>query len=137
MDEQQAGNAARQFVDALHRIEEGDANAVEAITALFTEDARLSNSILVRSGSELRGRQEIEHFWREYVSTFGQVHSDFHDITASDHSAGLFWHSSGSDASGKPVEYEGVTLLSFDDQGRIQRFKGYFDPRQATLSARH
>jgi hypothetical protein len=137
MNQEQTRNAAQQFISQLHRLEDGDTSAVDALAGLFAENAALSNSILEQQGRELVGRADIAGFWREYRSSFGQVHSDFGDVTASDHSAGLFWHSSATGPNGQPVEYDGVTLLTFDDSGQIQRMRGYFDRDKVRLLARH
>lgn len=134
MDQEQVKAAAARFIDALHKVEQGDAQAADSIASLFSEDAELTNVILDSDGGGFSGRDAIADFWREYRQTFGRIHSEFQDVTASDRAAGLFWHSSGTDAEGKPLEYDGVTLLNFDAQGRICRFKGYFDPRQLTVS---
>lgn len=134
MDQEQVRAAAQQFIDVLHKVEQGETRAVDDIAGMFSENAELSNVILDSDGGALSGRDAIADFWREYTRTFGRIHSEFQDVTASDHAAGLFWHSSGTDGDGKPLEYDGVTLLSFDEQGKIRRFMGYFDPRRVTVS---
>lgn len=130
MDQQQVRSMADNFIARLHSVEQGDAAGVDTIVDMFAEDAELSNPVVERNGRRCKGRADIERFWREYRTVFRDIHSDFIDVTASDHSAGLFWRSSGTDAGGKPLEYEGVSLLVFDENGKISRFKGYFDSRQ-------
>ncbi|GIZ51369.1 nuclear transport factor 2 family protein [Noviherbaspirillum aridicola] len=127
MDQQQIKSMADDFIHRLHRVEEGDPQAVDILVEMFAEDAELSNPVAERNGRAYRGRDAVERFWREYRHLFREVHSEFVDVTAGDHSAGLFWRSNGVDASGARLEYEGVSLLVFDDQGKIRRFRGYFD----------
>lgn len=133
MDQQQVNSIAQQFIAELHAIEEGDANGIERIVEMFADDARLSNPIIERDGNERSGREQIADFWRNYCTSFKEIHSDFFEVTASDHSAGLFWRSTGTDANGQPLTYEGVSLLTLDDAGKIQEFKGFFDSRQVTI----
>lgn len=135
MDQQQVKNIAEHFISALHRVEEGDADGVDHLVDLFSDNAELTNPIIAREGERRMGHDEIAAFWHEYRSTLGDMHSEFFDVTASDHSAGLFWRTTGTNAAGQPLEYEGVSLLMLDDTGKIAAFKGYFDSRQLTFPA--
>ena len=132
MDNRQVAQLADRFIGELHRLEQGDAQGVETLADLFADDAELTNSIIEADEAKSRryGREEIAQFWREYGESFQGVHSDFFDVTANDHSAGLFWRSRGNDVSGQSLEYEGVSLLVFDDAGKIKQFKGYFNQAQ-------
>lgn len=127
MDQQQIKGMADDFIHRLHKVEQGDPESVETLVDLFADDAELSNPVAERNGRAYRGREAVERFWREYRGLFREVHSEFVDVTAGDHSAGLFWRSRGVDATGARLEYDGVSLLEFDDQGKIRRFRGYFD----------
>jgi ketosteroid isomerase-like protein len=129
MDNHQIKSLADRFIDQLHSLEKGNLASAEALADLFADNAELTNSIIESDSkkSQRRGRQDIAQFWREYSESFQNIRSEFIDITASDHSAGLFWQSKGNDANGKPLDYEGVSLLEYNQDGKIQRFKGYFD----------
>ena len=127
MDQQTARHTAEHFINALHSIENGDREGIGRIVALFADDAQLSNPIIQRDGAPRTGRDEIATFWENYRTTFKNIHSEFFDVTASERAAGLFWHSTGTHLTGSPIDYEGVSLLEFDDAGKIARFKGYFD----------
>jgi ketosteroid isomerase-like protein len=135
MDQQQVKGIADRFITELHCIEDGDAAGVDRIVDMFADNAELSNPIIEREGSSRNGRNQIAEFWREYRTTFKNIHSEFFDVTASDHSAGLFWRSTGTSATGQPLTYEGVSLLVLDEAGKIARFKGYFDSRQTTMES--
>lgn len=132
MDQQQVRGIAERFITALHSIEEGEATGIDRVVDMFADDAELANPIMERESSRRTGRDQIADFWREYSTTFKDIHSEFFDITASDHSAGLFWRSTGTNASGGPLEYEGVSLLELDEEGKIARFKAFFDSRQVS-----
>jgi ketosteroid isomerase-like protein len=137
MNLEQTALVAQQFISQLHRLEEGDRAAADGLASLFADNAALSNPILEQQGRQRSGRADIAGFWREYRSSFSSMRSDFAEVTASDHSAGLFWHSSGTGPDGQRIEYDGVTLLTFDDSGKIMRMRGYFDPDKVRLMARH
>ncbi len=132
MDDHQVRTLANRFIGQLHRLEQGDIDDANALADLFAEDAQLTNSIIEANGSKLRrgGKDEIIQFWREYRESFQSIRSEFMDITASDHSAGLFWTSEGNDADGQALHYEGVSHLTFDETGKIRNFKAYFNPAQ-------
>lgn len=132
MDQQQIRQVAERFIAALHRVEEGDGSDVDGLVEMFADDAELTNSIIERDGARPRrsGRDEIQRFWQDYRHTFRELRSEFTDVTVSDRSAGLFWRTTGADAGGRPLEYEGVSLLTLNDDGKIRQFKGYFDGAQ-------
>lgn len=135
MNPQIIRDAAQRFIGRLDRLEQGEPGAADELTALFADDAHLSNPIIEREGGERVGRDAIAAFWQAYRGNFGDIHSEFLDITAGEQSAGLFWRSEGAGRDGQPLAYEGVTLLQFDEGGRITRFKGYFDPDRVRLKA--
>lgn len=135
MELQQVKSIADRFITELHRIEDGDAAGVDRIVAMFADDAELTNPLIERGGGSRSGRDQIAKFWREYYSSFQNIQSEFFDVTASDHSVGLFWRSAGTNPTGQPLEYEGVSLLELDESGKITRFKGFFDSRQIAVPA--
>lgn len=130
MDRQQIEAQAQAFIDALHTLEEGDEHATDAIVGLFSEEARLINAALKLSHQERRGRDGAQEFWREYRRTFGTARSEFSNVTVSDDAAGLFWTTKGTGSDQQPIEYDGASLLHFDDQGKIVLFRGYYDTRE-------
>lgn len=126
----QSRTQAQQFIDALHALEQGDREDADSLAALFADDARLTNAALKLTGEERRGREAILHFWSEYKRTVGMAYSEFHQVTASDGAAGLFWTTKGTGPDGQAIQYDGSTLLVFDTSGKISAFEGYYDTRQ-------
>ncbi|MEN9936289.1 MAG: hypothetical protein RLZZ387_2868 [Chloroflexota bacterium] len=135
MDRERIEGLARRFIDTLHALEDGDEGGVEAITALFAGEAKLTNPALQLQGDERGGREGVRAFWDNYRRTLGGARSKFHHVLTDERAAGLFWTTSGSYPDGAPLEYDGVSLLEFDDQDRIVRFQGYFDTRQLSREA--
>ena len=124
---------AQQFIDALHSLETGGDEHVQDIAEMFAEDTTLCNSALDLRGTEVNGKNEVVQFWAEYKSTLGQVKSEFHHITTSERSAGLFWTTKGQNPNGEEINYHGATLLEWNDEGLIQFFRGYYDTRELKI----
>ena len=121
---------AQQFIDALHALETGTDAAAEQISALFSDDAVLTNAALNLVDKEYTGREGVREFWQAYRGLFADIYSEFAHVTSDTDAAGLFWTSKGTYADGKPVEYDGVSLLVFGADDKISRFRGYYDTRQ-------
>lgn len=129
MDAKQANTLAQQFIDALHALEQGDEEAVTGLVALYNDDARLTNAALKLAGKERHGQDGAREFWTEYRRTFKDIYSDFAQVMTNEEAAGLFWTAKGQGMDGEPIEYDGVTLLMFDQDGKIKQFRGYYDTR--------
>lgn len=127
MEQDQIRQAASNFIDHLHKLEQGRPGAIDDMAALFAEDAELSNPLIEHDGSRRAGRDDIAHFWQECRASFKDIYSEFTDMTVGPHSVGLFWESRGSDSAGQPLQYKGVSQLVLNDDGRIRVFNGYFD----------
>ena len=70
----------------------------------------------------------MREFWTSYRDTFGEMRSEFRNVFADDAGhAALEWNTSG-DANGNDVSYDGVSLLEIEN-GKVSRFRAYFDPR--------
>jgi ketosteroid isomerase-like protein len=130
MDQQQVHTIAQQFIDALHTLEQGGPDDVDALVALYSANAVLVNAALKLAGEQRTGPDGARQFWTEYRKTFGAALSEFAQITVNDQSAGLFWTTKGTGNDGQPMEYDGVSLLVFDVDGKIKLFRGYYDTRE-------
>ena len=116
------------FIAALHQLETGaDESGVAPLAELFAPDAELVNTALLLSGETLSGKNDATEFWTQYKKTIGVGKSEFHHVAASANTAGLFWKTTVKDGAG---QYDGATLLHFDDAGKIRFFQGYYDTRQ-------
>jgi steroid delta-isomerase-like uncharacterized protein len=114
---------ADKFVEALRKLEED--RDVEALVEIHTEDCDVANVAVPRTFS---GHDGLREFWKGYRDTFGEMRSEFRNVFADDAGhAALEWNTSG-EANGKKVSYDGVSLLEIEE-GRVSRFRAYFDPR--------
>jgi steroid delta-isomerase-like uncharacterized protein len=111
------------FVEALRKLEE--ARNIDALVEIHTEDCDVGNVAVPRTFS---GHDGLREFWKGYRDTFGEMKSEFRNVFADDGGhAALEWNTSG-EANGKNVSYDGVSLLEIED-GKVSRFRAYFDPR--------
>jgi ketosteroid isomerase-like protein len=114
---------ADKFVEALRKLEED--REVEALVEIHTDDCDVGNVAVPKTFS---GHDGLREFWTSYRDTFGGVKSEFRNVFADDDGhAALEWNTSG-DANGNEVSYDGVSLLEIED-GKVSRFRAYFDPR--------
>src|SRR3712207_3035384 len=104
---------AQQFIEALHRLEQGGAGEVDPMVRLFSDDTRITSSALRLAGDERRGTAGGRQFWEEYQRLVGAASSDFHQVTTNERAAGLFWRTTGTSSTGQPIAYDGVSLLVF------------------------
>lgn len=129
---------AERFTDALHALDK-DADALDDMVALFAEDATLENAALDLEGETREGTDGARAFWDTYRKQFARAETTFHHVTAGDGgeaggpAAGLFWTTRGESPDGQSLDYHGATLLAFDGDGKVKRFRGYYDTRQLEM----
>jgi ketosteroid isomerase-like protein len=115
---------ANAFVEALRRLEpQGD---VQPLVDLYAEDSRCGN---VASSEEHRGPEGAREFWTRYRANFDRVGSSFRSVIADDQRVAVEWVSEGAGRDGRPVRYEGVTVLETSGSA-ITRSHAYFNPNQ-------
>jgi len=116
-----AENIAKQFIDALHKLERD--RDLRTIVGLFSEDCDIGN--VVTEDKDIGA----EKFWSSYRESFGEVKSNFrNEIVAGDATA-LEWTTGGTSGEGHEFEYDGVSILETDGD-KITRFHAYFDPNK-------
>jgi hypothetical protein len=111
------GELAQRFVVALDSLERHGADAaLQEMVQLFSPMARLTSS---RSGTELTGARGARRYWSKYRATFTSAHTEIYEVTTNDRCAALFWTTHTTDRDGQPSDYDGATLLAFEDDGLI------------------
>ena len=121
---------AEQFIAALRRVE--DASDMSAMRPLHAADAEISNVAMTEPD---RGPDGAERFWTKYRESFTRVHSEFRNVVESDRAALLEWTTTVTTAVGVDTVYDGVSVFEVGDDGRITRFRAYFNPN--ALAAHH
>lgn len=116
-----ATNRTENFADALHALEDG--GDLDTFVAVFADDVEL---LRPETQQRLDGTSGARAFWEQYLATFDRVRSDFSRVV--DGEVGVLeWTSTGRLVGGSDITYTGVSLLDFDDAGRVTRFATYFD----------
>jgi ketosteroid isomerase-like protein len=117
-----AENRASAFAEALQTFEQD--RDLDAFARVFAPDAELLRPEQ-RAGEQ--GEDGVRTFWQQYLDQFASIRSEFSRVVEAGPLGELEWTSKGSLGGGTEVEYEGVSLLEFDDQGRVSRFATYYD----------
>ena len=113
---------AQDFADALQRLEQdGD---VDAFVELFADDVAL---IRPEPGNGGEGPDGARTFWTDYLGQFEQIRSTFSRVEQDGALGELEWVGEGALRTGRSVSYAGVSLLTFDDAGKVTRFATYYD----------
>ena len=120
------------FAEQLNDLEAGG-NVDRFVSEAFHPDA-----VLVRPELRMQGEEGARLFWQQYLAYFDSVRSDFSRITDTGLLSVLEWQSKGRLRGGPDITYRGVSVLDFDEDGRITRFATYYDtmPFQPTHATR-
>lgn len=112
---------ARRFTEALDHLHRD--REVDDLVALFADDATLSKADT--SGHE-EGQGGARRFWQAYREVFDDVDVRYEPAVTDDGSAVLEWVSTGTLQDGRPVEYQGVSVLRGDEDA-VSSFRTYYD----------
>lgn len=123
------GETVEQFVQCLGRLESED-RELDPLVELFADDSVTSNASIAREYEGVEGARE---FWGQYRQVFGPMRSEFRNRIVADGVAALEWQTEGELSTGKPVTYQGVSILEIAD-GKVARFQAYFDPTKLGLT---
>lgn len=116
-----AQEISEKFIEALEELEKN--RDVEKIASLFADGAEVNNVVTIENSHDLDARA----FWTKYRDNFGEVHSEFSNKIFGEKTAALEWTTTGTNAEGGEIQYEGVSVLETDGE-RITRFFAYFNP---------
>jgi hypothetical protein len=89
---------ADKFVAGLHALEES--RDVESLVALYADESEIGNIV---APEKFKGQAGAREFWTKYRDTFGEVHSEFRNIFATEDRAALEWHTRGTSTNGDPL----------------------------------
>ncbi len=109
------------FADALHRIDaDRDTGPMIELTA---DDAELMK---LDGNHQATGKDGAKTFWEDYRNVFGDLETTFTHTVVGEDIAALEWTSTGTLRSGKPFEYNGVTVIQGDDE-TVSGVRTYYD----------
>ncbi|MDT5149562.1 MAG: steroid Delta-isomerase [Mycobacterium sp.] len=99
----------------------------DAITDLYADDATVEDPV----GGEVHiGRQAIRGF---YANVGGvKAEADVVTLRALGHEAAYFWALTIDLGEGGKMHIEIITVMTFDDEGKITSMKAYWGPENVT-----
>lgn len=110
------------FMDRLAEAEQ--TGRIGPLAELFEATATLAGPSRDTGGTgEPGGAAE---FWERYLATFARIRSRFTRVLEGEGFAVLEWVSEGALPSGRPVRYEGASVLELSGE-RIGAFRTYYD----------
>ena len=114
-------NLTERFADALHRIDaDRDTGPMVELTA---DDAELMK---LDGNHTAAGKDGAKTFWEDYRNVFGDLETTFTHTVVGEDTAALEWTSTGTLRSGRPFEYNGVTVIQGDDE-TVSGVRTYYD----------
>ena len=94
------------------------------VASVFTDDAEL---VRPEAQQHRQGGRGARAFWQQYLAHFDTIRSEFDRLVDTGELSVLEWRSNGRLRSGTEITYRGVSILDFDDGGRVRRFATYYD----------
>ena len=114
-------NLTERFTEALHRIDaDRDTGPMLELTA---DDAELMK---LDGNHQATGKDGAKTFWEDYRNVFGDLETTFTHTVVGEDIAALEWTSKGTLRSGRPFEYNGVTVIQGDDE-TVSGVRTYYD----------
>jgi ketosteroid isomerase-like protein len=111
---------SQRFADALKSLEQGDS---DDMLAQYADDAELQRP----ERKHGPGREAApQTFWKQYLAEFDEISTEFTRIAEAGDEGVLEWRSTGRLSAGRDIDYQGVSLLTFDGD-RVSRFATYYD----------
>lgn len=108
------------FASALQQLEGGDQ---DALLAQFADSVTLFRPEVKHQ----EGESDPQAFWKAYRDQFSDISTEFTHVAEAGDIAMLEWESTGTLTTDRPISYRGVSLLTFDDDGKVSRFATYYD----------
>lgn len=113
---------AQKFGDSLLEAERsGDTGA---LLSQFADGATLARPELDHSHGPT---SDADQFWATYLAQFSDLGTEFSRVVEAEDIAVLEWTTKGTLAGGAPIEYAGVSLLTFGDDDLVVAFSTYYD----------
>ena len=109
------------FADALRRIDSD--RDTGPMLELTDDDAVLTK---LDGNHTASGKDGAKTFWEDYRNVFGGLETTFTHTVVGEDIAALEWTSTGTLRSGRPFEYNGVTVIQGDDE-KVSGVRTYYD----------
>lgn len=96
----------------------------ECCTALFTKNGQSHDPYGARPWT---GHDALRRFFNGVALTWDALSMKPESVYYGGNRAAAHWTASGTAKSGKAVQFEGINVFEFDDQGYIERLCAYWD----------
>ena len=102
-----------------------DAKDVDRMLSTMAEDAEFEDPV----GSPVRkGHGELREFFDGMSDAFETVIVSRDKVYPCADQLGLVWTISGRMTNGRDVTFDGIDIIKFNEDGKIQALWGYWDP---------
>ncbi|MGB5953014.1 MAG: nuclear transport factor 2 family protein [Ornithinimicrobium sp.] len=111
---------SQRFADALQALEQGNQ---EDMLAQYADGAELQRPERKHGPGQ---EADAQTFWQQYLAEFDNIATEFTRIAEVGDEGILEWRSTGRLAAGRDIDYQGVSLLTFEGDA-VSRFATYYD----------
>ena len=78
----------------------------------------------------MEGHQKLAEFFQTITAAFKEVGLSENDVFIADNSAAVKWTGRGTSQAGKIVKFEGIDVFEFNEAGKIQTLRAYWNPAE-------
>ncbi|HKO60637.1 MAG TPA: nuclear transport factor 2 family protein [Pyrinomonadaceae bacterium] len=76
----------------------------------------------------MEGHEKLAEFFQTITAAFNEVGLTENDVFIADASAAVKWTGRGTSRAGKDVKFEGIDVFEFNEAGKIQTLRAYWNP---------
>ena len=100
---------------------------IDGMVSVFAEDAVSQEPY---GTPPLEGAAAIRQFFEGMSGAFQTISFTRGRLHVAGNRAAVAWSASGTMADGTAISFNGIDVVEFNDDGKIQRLWGYFEPLQ-------
>ena len=78
----------------------------------------------------IEGHAKLAEFFQTITAAFKEVGLTENDVFINDNSAAVKWTGRGTSKGGKNVKFEGIDVFEFNDAGKIQTLRAFWNPAE-------
>lgn len=79
---------------------------------------------------DIEGHEKLAEFFQTVTAAFKEFGLTEDDVFISGGSAAVKWTGRGTSKAGKDVKFEGIDVFEFNEAGKIQRLRAYWNPAE-------
>ena len=78
----------------------------------------------------IEGHEKLAEFFQTITAAFKEVGLTENDVFIAAASAAVKWTGRGTSKAGKDVKFEGIDVFEFNEAGKIQTLRAYWNPAE-------